>query len=117
MGQLFFEAVRFSFAVAKIEQKLNTNQIFAQNISQYLPLSCIHFPVNKRVTRGKKNSFSWGGWAISWEKNEVSDRGRGALGADKRRTGREKALHTTLPHSIHIGKSDINLYWSAGKPI
>ena len=34
LGQLFFEAVRFSFAVAKIEQKLNTNQILPQNISQ-----------------------------------------------------------------------------------
>ena len=53
-GQLFFEAVRFSFAVAKIEQKLNTNQIFTQNISQYRPLSCTHFPVIKRVTGGKK---------------------------------------------------------------
>ncbi|MBS5872066.1 MAG: hypothetical protein KIC57_07015, partial [Porphyromonas sp.] len=54
-GQLFFEAVRFSFAVAKIEQKLNTNQIFTQNISQTTRQSCIHFPLSKRVTGGKKN--------------------------------------------------------------
>jgi len=54
LGQLFFEAVRFSFAVAKIEQKLNTNQIFTQNISQYRPLSCIHFPVSKQLTWGEK---------------------------------------------------------------
>ncbi|WP_288334927.1 hypothetical protein, partial [uncultured Porphyromonas sp.] len=45
----------FSFAVAKIEQKLNTNQIFAQNISQYRPLSYTHFPISKTLTRGKKN--------------------------------------------------------------
>ncbi|WP_296941437.1 hypothetical protein, partial [Porphyromonas sp.] len=79
-GQRFFEAVRFSFAVAKIEQKLNTNQIFTQNISQHRPVSCIHLPVSKRVTRGKKISFSWGRWAISWGKNEGIERGRGALG-------------------------------------
>ena len=54
-GQLFFKAVRFSFAVAKIEQKLNTNQILPQNISQHRPLSCIHFPISKRVTGGKKS--------------------------------------------------------------
>ena len=53
-GQRFFEAVRFSFAVAKIEQKLNTNQILPQNISQERPLSCIHFPINKQLTRGEK---------------------------------------------------------------
>ena len=117
MGQLLFEAVRFSFAVAKIEQKLNTNQIFAQNISQYRPLSCIHFPISKRVTGDKKNSFSWGRWVLFWEKKEGVERGRGPLGGDERRTRREKVPHTTLPHSIHIGKSDIILYWSAGEPI
>ena len=53
-GQLSFEAVRFSFAVAKIEQKLNTNQILPQNISQHRPLSCIHFPLSKQLTRGEK---------------------------------------------------------------
>ena len=47
--------VRFSFAVAKIEQKLNTNQISPRNISKNTTLSCIHFPVNKRVTRDEKN--------------------------------------------------------------
>ena len=80
MGQLLFEAVRFSFAVAKIEQKLNTNQIFAQNISQYRPLSYTHFPISKRVTTGKKISASWGRWAISRGKKEGVERGRGALG-------------------------------------
>jgi len=60
LGQLFFEAVRFSFAVAKIEQKLNTNQIFAQNISQHLPLSCIHFPLSKQLTWGENFFILWG---------------------------------------------------------
>ena len=46
--------VRFSFAVAKIEQKLNTNQILPRNIFKNTPLSCIHFPINKRVTREEK---------------------------------------------------------------
>jgi len=38
---------RFSFAVAKIEQKLNTNQICTQNISLTTRQSCIHFPISK----------------------------------------------------------------------
>ena len=54
MGQPSFEAVRFSFAVAKIEQKLNTNQILPRNIFKNTTLSCIHFPINKRVTRREK---------------------------------------------------------------
>jgi len=65
----------------------------------------------------KKISFSWGRWAISREKKEGVERERGALGGDERCMGREKLLHTPLPHSIHIGKSDINLYWSAGEAI
>ena len=54
---------------------------------------------------------------LFWEKKKGVERGRGVLGRDERRAGREKAPHTTLPHSIHIGKSDIILYWSAGEPI
>ena len=54
---------------------------------------------------------------LFWEKREGLERGRGPLGGDERRTGREKLPHTPLPHSIHIGKSDINLYWSAGEAI
>ncbi len=53
-GQLFFEAVRFSFAVAKIEQKLNTNQILPRNIFKNTTLSCIHFPISKQLTQGEK---------------------------------------------------------------
>ena len=117
MGQLFFEAVRFSFAVAKIEQKLNTNQIFTQNISQYHPLSCIHFPISKQLTRGENFFILWRERGDSWGQKEVLERGRGPLGGDEGRAGREKLPHTPLPHSIHIGKRDIILYWSAGEPI
>ena len=65
----------------------------------------------------KKISFSWGRWAISREKKEGVERERGALGGDERYVERGKLPHSPLPHSIHIGKSDINLYWSAGEPI
>ena len=51
------------------------------------------------------------------EKEEGVERGRGPLRGDERRTRREKLPHTPLPHSIHIGKRDIILYWSAGEPI
>ena len=51
------------------------------------------------------------------EKKEGVERGRGVLGGDERRTGREKLPHTPLPHSIHIGKRDINLYRSSGEAI
>jgi len=37
---------RFSFAVAKIEQNLNTIQITPQNISFIPVLSCLHLPLN-----------------------------------------------------------------------
>ena len=37
---------RFSFAVAKIEQNINTNQISTRNISFTLILSYLHFPIN-----------------------------------------------------------------------
>ena len=43
-------------------------------------MSCIHFPISKRVTGGKKNSFFWGRWGIFWEKKEGVERGIGALG-------------------------------------
>ena len=80
-------------------------------------MSCIHFRINKRVTRGKKNFILLGEMGDFAGKNEGVEWGRGPLGGDERRTGREKAAHTTLPHSIHIGKRDIILYWSAGEPI
>ena len=37
---------RFSFAVAKIEQNINTNQITPRNISFTPLLSCLHLPLN-----------------------------------------------------------------------
>ena len=37
---------RFSFAVAKIEQNINTNQITPRNISFTLVLSYLHLPIN-----------------------------------------------------------------------
>ena len=37
---------RFSFAVAKIEQNINTNQISTQNISFTPVLSYLHLPIN-----------------------------------------------------------------------
>ena len=37
---------RFSFAVAKIEQNINTNQITPRNISFIPALSCLHLPKN-----------------------------------------------------------------------
>ena len=37
---------RFSFAVAKIEQNINTNQIIMQNISFTPALSYLHLPMN-----------------------------------------------------------------------
>ena len=37
---------RFSFAVAKIEQNINTNQISTRHISFTLILSYLHFPIN-----------------------------------------------------------------------
>ena len=37
---------RFSFAVAKIEQNINTNQITPRNISFVPSLSCLHLPMN-----------------------------------------------------------------------
>ena len=56
LGLAFFrEAVCFSFAVAKIEQILNTNQIFPQKSCRRRTESCIHFPINKILTWGKKN--------------------------------------------------------------
>ena len=51
------------------------------------------------------------------EKKEGLERGRGVLGGDERRTGREKLPHTPLPHSIHIEGGAINLYWSVGEAI
>ena len=54
---------------------------------------------------------------LFWEKKEGVERGRGVLGGDERRAGREKVPHTTLPHSIYIEGGAINLYWSAGEPI
>ena len=37
---------RFSFAVAKVEQNINTNQITPRNISFTPVLSCLHLPIN-----------------------------------------------------------------------
>ena len=55
---------------------------------------------------------------LFWEKMEGIERGRGALGGDERRTGREKLPHTLPPHSIiYIEGGAINLYWSAGELI
>ena len=55
LGLAFFqEAVCFSFAVAKIEQILNTNQIFPRKICRRRTESCIHFPINKTLTWGEK---------------------------------------------------------------
>ena len=55
---------------------------------------------------------------LFWEKKEGVERGRGTLGGDERRTGREKLPHTPLPHSIiYIEGGAINLYWSAGEAI
>ena len=51
----FREAVCFSFAVAKIEQILNTNQIFPRKSCRRRTESCIHFPLNKTLTWGEKN--------------------------------------------------------------
>ena len=65
----------------------------------------------------KNFSFSGERGALSWGKNEGIERERDVLGGDERRTEREKAAHTTLHHLIDIGKSDINLYWSAGEAI
>ena len=73
--------VRFSFAVAKIEQKLNTNQILPRNIFKNAPLSCIHFPINKRVTRREKFSDSGVLWEIHRGKSIES---RGDEGVVKR---------------------------------
>ena len=65
----------------------------------------------------KNFSFSGEIGVLFWEKKEGVERGRGVLGGDERRAGWEKLPHTPLPHSIHIGKRDIILYWSAGEPI
>ena len=55
LGLAFFrEAVCFSFAVAKIEQILNTNQIFPRKSRENTLTSCIHFPINKELTWGEK---------------------------------------------------------------
>ena len=48
------EVVCFSFAVAKIEQILNTNQIFPRKSRENTLTSCIHFPINKILTWGEK---------------------------------------------------------------
>ena len=42
----FRRGCRFSFAVAKIEQNINTNQISRRNISFTPVLSCLHLPKN-----------------------------------------------------------------------
>ncbi|WP_289120229.1 hypothetical protein, partial [uncultured Porphyromonas sp.] len=89
----------FSFAVAKIEQKLNTNQIFTKNISQTTRQSCIHFPLSKRVTGGKKNFILLG---------EMGDfaggRTRGLSGEEVRLVGmkgvREGKSSRILPYSF-----------------
>ena len=52
---------------------------------------------------------------LFWEKKEGVERGRGVLGGDERRAGREKLPHTPLPHSIHIGKRDIILILVSGR--
>ena len=62
-------------------------------------------------------SDSWGRGALSWGKKEEVEQERDVLGGDERRAGREKLPHTPLPHSTHIGKRNVILYWSAGEPI
>ena len=85
----FREAVRFSFAVAKIEQKLNTNQIFPRKSWENAPTSCIHFPINKILTGGEKNSIlsakvGWRG-AFCLLKRGVKEEDDGTIKQDKLR--------------------------------
>ena len=43
-----------SFAVAKVYQIPNTNQIFPRKTSENTPQSCTHFPLNKTLTTMEK---------------------------------------------------------------
>ena len=43
-----------SFAVAKVYQIPNTNQIFPRKTSENIPRSCTHFPLNKTLTTMEK---------------------------------------------------------------
>ena len=43
-----------SFAVAKVYQIPNTNQIFPRKTSENMPQSCTHFPLNKTLTTTEK---------------------------------------------------------------
>jgi len=43
-----------SFAVAKVYQIPNTNQILTRKTSQNIPQSCTHFPLNKTLTTMEK---------------------------------------------------------------
>ena len=44
-----------SFAVAKVYQIPNTNQIFPRKTSENMLQSCTHFPLNKTLTTTEKN--------------------------------------------------------------
>lgn len=44
-----------SFAVAKVYQIPNTNQIFPRKSPKQPPQSCTHFPLNKTLTATRKN--------------------------------------------------------------
>ena len=44
-----------SFAVAKVYQIPNTNQILTRKTSENIPQSCTHFPLNKTLTTTEKN--------------------------------------------------------------